>query len=197
MGKYGRRMLTKEELLNNARKINEMKKARYGASFAVAALSSNYVLWKNEKFYPKILVEYNTKVREYYDNFDTSKVDEYNQVIFDKCEFMVEVEQHMPNSKAKNQSYKRKMSNLYGEIDNDIILEFQKYMICHYLTLIDMSYGCKRLNRINENILGLYNNCVNENKQRIGEIRQELEEYGVYIEFPYDDIAYPYSIERA
>lgn len=180
--KAKRRMLDTSEIVRNELLLKHLEACRdSGASFTVAAVSSNYVIWKNEKFYPKLLVEYNTLTRKKWDEFEEDKVDDYNQKIYDTCGFMVDVEKHQ-QPKKKPQGYLGVLRARYNEAEDAVNTEFQKYMICSYLALMEMGYGNKRMNRINDEIVKTFNECLNKERS-MSALRKELEDYGVYIEF--------------
>lgn len=178
-----RRMLRKDELLHNYQLKKHLEKCQCGASFAVAALVTNYLLWKEFNFYPKILAEYNIKTREYWDKFEPGKIDEYNDQIDKSLKLRIEYEK-IGNTNKNATNYFRKMHKFLDESNDLINSEFQKYMISSFQALISMGYGKTRMNRLNEQIIEMFNDCTTGAKST-ETLRKELEDYGVIIEFPF------------
>lgn len=179
-----RRMLNKYELLRNYALTKHLEKCQVGASFSVSCLINNWVLWKHFDFYPKILSEYNLKTREKWDAFQEEKIEEYNQKLDEVAKFRIEYVKKN-NSRKNANTYFQKLNKFMDESNDKINAEFQKYMICSMLALIDMGYGKIRLNRLNDLVIELFDECT-VGKRSTMDLRKEMEDYGLVIEWPFD-----------
>ena len=177
--------LKKDELLRQLKHTADVRKRASGASFTGMAILGNYVLWKTEGWYQKRLVEYNQRVRHYYDSDPDIKA--LSDRLFEKSEFTVEVQYHQEkdNQYKKSRRYRHDMEKKLMDAEDEINRCSQKYLLIHFNVLIDMGYGKKRLNRVKDAM----NRKLTEVSDPMGEgameMRQELiYGVGIVIEMP-------------
>ena len=177
--------LTKNELLWQLKHTADVRKRASASSFTMMAILGNYVLWKTESWYQKRLVEYNERVRTYYEK--DPDLEALSRRLNDTAGFTIEVQYHQPhdNCYKKTKKYRHDMEQKLMEAEDRINRCSQKYLLIHFSVLMDMGYGKKRLNRVKDAM----NRKLTEISDPMGkgamEMRQELMDgVGIIIEMP-------------
>ena len=185
------RHLTKNELLAKCKRLQEAKHYANRSPFTGMATLCNWVLWKEEKWYPKKLGEYNRRVAEYDSRIEDGEItlEEIRKRLDEKAGFNVDaVEFSYDKIKiSKKNKFLYQIEKGLVDADNTINEISVRYMLCHFATLMDMGYGNKRLNRnkdwVNEWLMKATE--PGEHGDKILTLRRKLfEEAGVYIEMP-------------
>ena len=184
--------LTKNELLEKCKRLQEAKHYASRSPWTGMATLCNWVLWKEEKWYPKKLAEYNSRVAEYDKRVDSGEIrlDDISKRLKEKADFTVDAVQFtydsIPTSTKKN-SFLYRLEKGLIDADNEINEISVRYMLMHYGVLMDMGYGSKRLNRNKDWVNGWLKitTAPGEHGDRILDLRRKLiDEAGIYIEMP-------------
>ena len=174
-----RRQLTKSELLAQARQLRKLEKTQTSSPWTVMSVTMNWVLWKTEGWGQKRLVEFNSRVFKYYNDENT-----------DVCRLIEKVAEKSENLRirvvyyenySKGSSYRATLENRLRGVENAHVDVQRKYLAIAYTVLIDLGYGAKRLNRVNDAVLEKMNSDESSAQRMHGELRDYA---GVYIEMP-------------
>lgn len=164
--------------------MKHLKECQKGAAFSTACMVYNYLLINQFNFYGKKVSEFNAGVADYWQVYEDAAKDEYNDFLQRKIGLRYEVKLHgKTNKNATN--YFSKMNKFMNESDDIINGEWTKYCICASLALIQMGFGKKRMQRLDDLCNELFSKCVARETSST-KLRQELESKGVFIEWPFD-----------
>ena len=184
--------LTKNEILAKCKQLQEAKHYADKSPFTGMATLCNWVLWKEEKWYPKKLAEYNSRVAEYDRRIDDGEItlSSIRERLKAKADFDVDMVQFSYSDIRVSEKKNRFLYRLEkGMVDaNNTINEISvRYILMHYAVLMDMGYGSKRLNRNKDSVNRWLERVTEpgEHGDRILDLRRKLiDEAGIFIEMP-------------
>ena len=184
----GKRHMTKDQILASMRTVKKMTLCGDRGSFTGMATLCNYILWKEEKWYQKKLVEYNAAVAVYDQKLDSGEVtlEQLTERLWNKADFKVQYEKQTEKDiQARKNSFLYEMEKRLIESNNTINEIATRYFLMHFNVLMDMGYGKKRLVRNSDYINHYLGNVVTKDGSRIMDLHRELiDKAGIYVEMP-------------
>ena len=149
--KQKQKHMTKNELLYHLRGMSRLNLYGVGVAYRDAAVLTNHILWKSEKFKTNQFVKFNELVNKKFQ--DNESLDEINKRLKRKANFTVSVSEctlaDIPRTGNKAiDSIRVGMI----DIDNEINDMTRKYILYTYDSLMDMGFGKTRLTRIKQKI---------------------------------------------
>jgi hypothetical protein len=185
------RPVSKRELLAAYARVKEAKHYSKNSPFTGMATLCNWVMWHNERWYPKKMADYNQRVAEYDRRIDDGEVtlDELKDRLMKKAGLPIEAIAYGYDriKVSKQNKFLYEMEKQMVDADNDINETSVRYILIHYGVLMDMGYGKMRLNRnsdwLNEWLMRVTE--PGEHGDRIMDLHRRLvKEAGIYIEMP-------------
>lgn len=180
--------MTKDELLRSCRELSELKRTSNRAPWTAMSTLCNWLLWKEEHWYRKKLVEYNQRVMEYDRKLDDGELElknlqkRLNLVGGFEIGYVPETyaEIKVPKSKGFRYELERRRVDANNNINDWSI----RYLVIHFNVLMDMGYGYKRLNRVYKSVELRIGEHVKSDVGVMAMHRELINGLGIYIEMP-------------
>lgn len=181
--------LSKNELLRKCKELQELKRGASRSPFTGMSTLCNYVMWAEEKWYPKKLAEYNARFAEYDRKIDAGEVlvEDIGKRLRDKAGFEVAyVAYTYADIKVpKSMGFLYQVEKTIIDSNNEINELCVRYLLIHYQVLMDMGYGDVRLNRNQGYVNKWLTITANDEGETIMDLRRKLmDEAGIVIEMP-------------